>query len=147
MYSCSSLLANVTFKAVTPIGGPPGNLRGPPDLGSLERAKQLGFTRGSIRGAEFSSRKEKGKKKYKRLLPVNFSMFKNMMKRPTGTLAHVAQWIECWFANQGVIGLIPSQGTCLGCRPGPQLGCSRGNQTLMFLSLSSFLAFCLKVNK
>ena len=27
-----------------------------------------------------------------------------------------------WAANQRVAGLIPSQGTCLGCRPGPQWG-------------------------
>ena len=38
------------------------------------------------------------------------------------TLAGVAQWIECRPANQRVAGLIPSQGTCLGCGPGPQLG-------------------------
>ena len=36
------------------------------------------------------------------------------------TLAVVAQWIECWPANQRVPGSISSQGTCLGCRPGPQ---------------------------
>ena len=35
-------------------------------------------------------------------------------------LAGVAQWIECQTANQRVAGSIPSQGTCLGCRPGPQ---------------------------
>ena len=35
-------------------------------------------------------------------------------------LASGAQWIECQPANQGVVGSIPSQGTCLGCRPGPQ---------------------------
>ena len=29
-------------------------------------------------------------------------------------LAGVAQWIECWPANQRVARLIPSQGTCLG---------------------------------
>ena len=34
-------------------------------------------------------------------------------------LAGVAQWIECQPANQGVTGSIPSQGTCLGCGPGP----------------------------
>ena len=39
-----------------------------------------------------------------------------------GALAAVAQWIECWPMNQKVVGLIPSQGTCLGCGPGPQLG-------------------------
>ena len=35
-------------------------------------------------------------------------------------LAGVAQWIECRPANQRVAGLIPSQGMCLGCGPGPQ---------------------------
>ena len=34
-------------------------------------------------------------------------------------LAGVAQWIERWPANQEVVGSIPSQGTCLGCGPGP----------------------------
>ena len=34
------------------------------------------------------------------------------------TLADVAQKIECQPANQKVAGLIPSQGTGLGCRPG-----------------------------
>ena len=41
-------------------------------------------------------------------------------------LAGMAQWIQCHPANQRVAGPIPSQGTCLGCRPGPQLGvCER----------------------
>ena len=41
-------------------------------------------------------------------------------------LAGEAQWTECWPANPKVIGLIPGQGTCLGCGPGPQLGvCKR----------------------
>ena len=35
-------------------------------------------------------------------------------------LAGVAQWIEHQPANQRVTGSIPSQGTCLGCRPDPQ---------------------------
>ena len=35
-------------------------------------------------------------------------------------LAGVAQMIELWAANQSVAGSIPSQGTCLGCWPGPQ---------------------------
>ena len=35
-------------------------------------------------------------------------------------LAGVAQWIERWPVNQKVVGSIPSQGTCLGCGPGPQ---------------------------
>ena len=35
-------------------------------------------------------------------------------------LAGVAQWIEGGPVNQKVAGSIPSQGTCLGCRPGLQ---------------------------
>ena len=35
-------------------------------------------------------------------------------------LAGVAQWIEHQSANQRVTSPIPSQGTCLGCGPGPQ---------------------------
>ena len=35
-------------------------------------------------------------------------------------LAGVGQWIECWPVNQRLTGLIPSQGTPLGCGPGPQ---------------------------
>ena len=35
-------------------------------------------------------------------------------------LAGVAQWIEHWTVKQRVTGSIPSQGTCLGCRLGPQ---------------------------
>ena len=42
------------------------------------------------------------------------------IKTIIGALAGVAQWIECGPANQRVAGSIPSQGTCLGCGPGPQ---------------------------
>ena len=35
-------------------------------------------------------------------------------------LAGVAQWIECQPVNQRVASWIPSQGTRLGCEPGPQ---------------------------
>ena len=41
-------------------------------------------------------------------------------------LAGVAQWTEHGPVNQKVTSYIPRQGTCLGCRPGPQLGvCER----------------------
>ena len=33
-------------------------------------------------------------------------------------LAAVAHWIECQPVNERVAGSIPTQGTCLGCRPG-----------------------------
>ena len=45
----------------------------------------------------------------------------------------MAQWIELQLVNQKVTDSIPVQGTCLGCGPGAQLGCTRGNQ-LKFLS-------------
>ena len=35
-------------------------------------------------------------------------------------LADVAQWTECQPVNQRVTGLIPSEGTSLGCWQGPQ---------------------------
>ena len=36
-------------------------------------------------------------------------------------LASVAQWIESQPTNWKVTSSTPSQGTCMGCRPGPQL--------------------------
>ena len=42
------------------------------------------------------------------------------IKQEQKALAGVAQWIECWPANQRVAGWSPSLGTCLGCGPGPQ---------------------------
>ena len=35
-------------------------------------------------------------------------------------LADVTQWIKQGSVKQRIIGSIPSQGTCLGCRPGPR---------------------------
>ena len=53
-------------------------------------------------------------------------------------LAGVAQWIDCQPANQRVTGLIPGQGTCLGCGPGPHLGVCEG-QPHTDVSLPLFL--------
>ena len=44
----------------------------------------------------------------------------SLQKSAHPALADVAQWTECWCANQMVAGSIPSQGTCLGFRPGSQ---------------------------
>ena len=53
----------------------------------------------------------------------------------------VAQWVRCQPVNQNVTGLIPGQGTCLGCGPGPLLGaCERQK-----IDVSLLLA--LKINK
>ena len=41
-------------------------------------------------------------------------------KKELLALAVVGQWIECWPVDQRVSGLIPTQGTYLGCGPGPQ---------------------------
>ena len=64
----------------------------------------------------------------------------------TFTLAGVAQWIECRPANQGVAHSIPSQCTCLGCRPGPQWGPHKG-QSHIDVSLHFSLFPSLKINK
>ena len=41
-------------------------------------------------------------------------------------LTGVVQWVECHPENQKIASSIPSQNTCLGCRPGPQLeACER----------------------
>ena len=70
------------------------------------------------------------------------------------TLAGVAQWIECQPVNQKVTGLIPSQGTCLGFRPGPHLGAHERQPIDVSLthlcfspSLSPSLPFSLNRNK
>ena len=57
----------------------------------------------------------KGKKNY----TVNIHVLPPKLKNTETALAGVAQWIECQPANQKVTGSVPSQGTCLGCRPGP----------------------------
>ena len=62
-------------------------------------------------------------------------------------LAGVAQWIECWPANQKVAGLIPSQGTCLCFGQVPSRRQVRGNHILMFLFLSFSLPSPLSKNK
>ena len=53
-------------------------------------------------------------------------------------LAGVAQWIEHGPANRKVVGSIPSQGTCLGCGPGPWWGTHEG-QPHTDVSLPFFL--------
>ena len=68
-------------------------------------------------------------------------------------LAGVAQWTGNQPANWGVTSSIPSQGTSLGCGPGPHLGtCKKQpiNVSLVhyfFPSLSSSLLLSLKVSK
>ena len=64
------------------------------------------------------------------------------------SLVGVAEWIKYRPVNQRVAGLIPSQGTCLGCRPGPQYGVSERQPHIdVSLSLSPSLLLSLKINK
>ena len=65
-----------------------------------------------------------------------------------------AQWVEHHPANQKVTGWIPSQGTCLGCRPGPQSGACESQPIDASLAhqcfspcLSPSLPLSLKINK
>ena len=72
------------------------------------------------------------------LAPNKQSMNAYELKNLGLALAGVAQWIERQPVNQRVTGSIPSQGTCLGCRPGPQWG-ARERQPHIDVSLPLFL--------
>ena len=63
---------------------------------------------------------------------------RNQVKNHWLALAGVAQWIEHQPVNQRVTSSVPSQGTCLGCGPGPQLG-SHKKQSHIDVSLPLFL--------
>ena len=66
------------------------------------------------------SQLKKKRKSSKLGLKGNFLIvIKDVYKAPTAALAGVALWTECQPMNQKIACLIPSQGTCLGCRPGP----------------------------
>ena len=51
---------------------------------------------------------------------ISLTLLWNLIKILLSALAGVAQWIEHQPVNPKFLGLIPSQGTCLGCRPGAQ---------------------------
>ena len=53
-------------------------------------------------------------------LPQETNKQKNSNKQSNIAVAGVAQCIECRPVNQRVTSSIPTQGTCLGCGPGPQ---------------------------
>ena len=60
-------------------------------------------------------------------------MEKKFFKNPPA-LTDVAQLVGCHTAKQKVTSSIPGQGTCLGCRPGPQLGCMQAATNQCFFS-------------
>ena len=57
------------------------------------------------------------------------------------SLAGAAQWIECQPANQKIAGSIPSQGTCLGGGPDPQLRVCETQPINEFLACQCFPPF------
>ena len=65
----------------------------------------------------------------------------------SSALAGVAQWIDHRPANQRVAGSIASQGHAWVAGPVPSRGYTRGNHTLMFLSLFFFFPSPLSKNK
>ena len=69
-------------------------------------------------------------------------------KKEKQAVAGVGYWVECQPVNQKITSLIPGQGTCLGCRPGPQLGCLWEATSWCFSpSLSLSLPLSLEMNK
>ena len=53
-------------------------------------------------------------------IPIKIHMKTQETKLYNTALAGVSQWVECQPLNQSVASSIPSQGTGLGCGPGPQ---------------------------
>ena len=72
------------------------------------------------------------------LIQVYPSQKDHGLKKSKSALAGVAQWTGHGPANQRFASLIPSQGTCLGCGPGPQLGAHK-RQPHINVSLPLFL--------
>ena len=60
-----------------------------------------------------------------------------VLKFSLSALADVVQWLECRPVNQKVACSTPSQGTCLGCGPGSQLGACEWQPIDISLPLSS----------
>ena len=59
--------------------------------------------------------------KYMQFVYVNYtSVTLRKKNHQKSALAGVAQWVECQTVKQKAVGSIPSQGTCMGCRPSPQ---------------------------
>ena len=87
-------------------------------------------------------------KKWQNLGQFGIIWHTTFTKKRKLALADVAQWIECWPVNQRVAGLIPSQGTGLGCRPGLQLRAQeRQTRIDVSLLLSPSHPLPLKINK
>ena len=83
----------------------------------------------SLRGRDFEERQVSGWRLcnwlFSCLLEVHMKHSGEHVKE-AGAWGGVSQWIEHQPVSGKVAGLIPSQSTCPGCRPGPRLGvCKR----------------------
>ena len=87
----------------------------PLQLGQKKRQKEKGKANFS-----FSVQLEQRLSKNQALLSEPHDCRILSAKKVLGALAGVAKWIECRPVNQWVTSSIPSQGSCLGCGPGPQ---------------------------
>ena len=99
---------------------------------SARNAKGTAFSKGRKRKRERernTGTKKVAVNKYLSIITLNVNGLYTPIKRhrvaewirkQDPALAGVAQWIECWLVNQRDAGSIPSRGTCLSCKPGPQ---------------------------
>ena len=60
-----------------------------------------------------------------KLSKFNYMLF-NFIKQTQKGPGWCGSVYWAWASDQGVAGSVPSQGTCLGCRPGPQWGLREG---------------------
>ena len=79
------------------------------------------------------------------LFSLEKTVSKLSQKNEELALAGVAQWIGHWSVNWAVTGLIPGQGTWLGCRPGPQLGVYERQPVVVSLAHVSLPLFLLPI--
>ena len=101
------LLSHSAFFDTTLVTSPPAGTLGSFDILTTLQSTHLAFEGRSGRGHSCFQHSLAG---------ANYPPSKNFLS----ALAGVAQWIERRPENQRAAGSIPSQGTCLGCRPGPQ---------------------------
>ena len=79
------------------------------------------------------------------IIMISFTLIWDCILRSFQDLASVAQWVELQPGNQNVASSIPTQGTCLGCGPRPQLEvCERQPIGVSLSPTSPFLTLSLK---
>ena len=77
--------------------------------------------------------------------PPGLDSYIGIFKSSSNALIGATEWVGHCPGKGKVEGSNPSQGTCLGCRPGPQWGCVRGILPLFYPPFPSSLKK--KINK